>query len=149
MRFKLGKRVTRVTKWIFRRFKTRPGYRRLNPSPARIGNGSTMAKLLTWGRKLTKGAKSLCARNGSGYIPVESEKTPAAVPKGHLAVYVGQKDGEFHRVLVPVVYCNHPLFSDLLREAEREYGFHHPGGITIPCRVTLCSFTRLRTKWNG
>ncbi|KAJ1383704.1 Small auxin-up RNA [Sesbania bispinosa] len=106
-----------------------------------------MTKLLAWGRKLTRGARSICARNGSSYIPIGSDpvqdKAPA-VPKGHLAVYVGQKDDEFHRVLVPVVYFNHPLFSELLREAEKEYGFHHPGGITIPCRVT--EFERVKTR---
>ncbi|KAK6915410.1 Small auxin-up RNA [Dillenia turbinata] len=54
------------------------------------------------------------------------------VPKGHLAVYVG----EIHkkRFLIPISYLNHPLFQDLLRWTEEEFGFHHPmGGLTIPC----------------
>jgi SAUR family protein len=72
------------------------------------------------------------------------EKTPVTVPKGHLAVYVGQKDGDFRRVLVPVIYFNHPLFSELLREAEQEYGFEHQGGITIPCRIS--EFESVQTK---
>lgn len=61
-----------------------------------------------------------------------------------MAVYVGQKDGVFQRVLVPVIYFNHPLFGDLLREAEEEYGFAHPGGITIPCRIS--EFERVQTR---
>lgn len=70
---------------------------------------------------------------------------PAAAPRGKLAVYVGQKDGgDFKRVLVPVIYFNHPLFGDLLREAEKEYGFDHPGGITIPCRVS--EFESVKTR---
>ncbi|PHT95424.1 Auxin-responsive protein SAUR36 [Capsicum annuum] len=69
---------------------------------------------------------------------------PVPVPKGHLAVYVGQKDGDYKRVLVPVIYINHPLFSELLREAEEEYGFNHPGGITIPCRIS--EFERVQTR---
>lgn len=86
-------------------------------------------------------AKSLCfsypVRGYSrlGYNPV---------PKGQMAVYVGQKDGVFQRVLVPVIYFNHPLFGDLLREAEEEYGFTHPGGITIPCRIS--EFERVQTR---
>ncbi|KHN35614.1 Auxin-induced protein X10A [Glycine soja] len=52
--------------------------------------------------------------------------------------------GGFRRVLIPVIYCNHPLFSDLLREAEKEFGFEHPGGITIPCRLT--EFERVKTR---
>ena len=35
--------------------------------------------------------------------------------------------------MVPVVYFNHPMFGELLREAEEAFGFQHPGGITIPC----------------
>lgn len=145
MRFKLGRRVVRVTKWIFRRFKTRPKYMRLGSA----SDNSPMTKLLTWGRKLTKKTRSLCSTRkiGSGYIPLGSDpkqEMTLEVPKGHLAVYVGQKDGEFHRVLVPVVYFNHPLFCELLKEAEKEYGFYHPGGITIPCRVT--EFERIKTR---
>lgn len=49
-------------------------------------------------------------------------ESPVTVQKGHLAVYVGQKDRDFYRVLVPVIYFNHPLFGELLKEAEREYG---------------------------
>lgn len=144
MRFKLGKRVIRVTRRIFRGFRTRPGYQRLGLSPKK----SPMMRLLMWGKKLTRGARSLCsAKNGTGYVPVGSNPVrdgAPAVPKGHLAVYVGQKNGEFHRVLVPVVYFNHPLFGELLKESEEEFGFCHPGGITIPCRVN--EFERVKTR---
>lgn len=77
-----------------------------------------------------------------GEEPVK--ENPRAVPKGHMAIYVGQKDGDFHRVLVPVFYFNHPLFGELLREAEEEYGFNQPGGITIPCR--FAEFERVQTR---
>ncbi|XP_031285055.1 auxin-induced protein 15A-like [Pistacia vera] len=54
------------------------------------------------------------------------------VPKGFLAVYVGEK--KMKRFLVPVSYLNHPSFQDLLSKAEEEFGFDHPmGGLTIPC----------------
>ncbi|KAL1368889.1 hypothetical protein HN51_023035 [Arachis hypogaea] len=141
MRFKLGKRALRVTRWVFRRIKIRPVYQRLDGSSRK-----PMSKLLNWGRKLTSGAKLLCnsTKIGSGYTRVGADPNPP-VPKGYLAVYVGQKDGgEFRRVLVPVVYFNHPLFGELLRESEAEFGYHHPGGITIPCRVT--EFEQVKTR---
>jgi SAUR family protein len=73
---------------------------------------------------------------------------PDPVPKGYLAVYVGDGngngDGDFHRVLVPVFYFNHPLFGELLREAEEKYGFHQEGGITIPCRFS--EFEKVQTR---
>jgi SAUR family protein len=56
----------------------------------------------------------------------------ADVPKGHLAVYVGESYK--HRFVVPISYLKHPLFQDLLRRAEEEHGYDHPmGGLTIPC----------------
>ncbi|OAY52402.1 hypothetical protein MANES_04G080600v8 [Manihot esculenta] len=56
------------------------------------------------------------------------------VPKGFIAVYVGQAQKK--RFLIPVSYLNQPSFQHLLSLAEEEFGFHHPmGGLTIPCRV--------------
>nr|AMQ09573.1 small auxin up regulated protein [Boehmeria nivea] len=57
------------------------------------------------------------------------------VPKGCLAVMVGQQGGDQKRFVVPVMYFNHPLFMQLLKEAEEEYGFDQKGTITIPCHV--------------
>lgn len=56
----------------------------------------------------------------------------AEVPKGYLAVYVGE---EKKRFVIPIECLNQPSFQDLLSKAEEEYGYHHPmGGLTIPCR---------------
>ncbi|XP_054787300.1 auxin-responsive protein SAUR21-like isoform X2 [Prosopis cineraria] len=55
------------------------------------------------------------------------------VPKGHIAVYVGEFQKK--RFVVPISYLNHPSFLDLLNRAEEEFGFNHPmGGLTIPCK---------------
>ncbi|KAG2395378.1 Auxin-responsive protein [Vigna angularis] len=56
------------------------------------------------------------------------------VPKGCLAIKVGQGEDQ-QRFVVPVMYFNHPLFMQLLKEAEEEYGFDQKGTITIPCHV--------------
>ncbi|KAK3029051.1 hypothetical protein RJ639_040103 [Escallonia herrerae] len=59
-------------------------------------------------------------------------KPPVDVPKGHFAVYV--EENCKHRFVVPISYLKHPLFQDLLRRAEEEYGFDHAtGGLTISC----------------
>ncbi|KAI9128027.1 hypothetical protein K1719_001020 [Acacia pycnantha] len=53
------------------------------------------------------------------------------VPKGYLAVYVGEK---MKRFLIPIAYLNQHSFQDLLSQAEEEFGYDHPmGGLTIPC----------------
>ncbi|MBA0649484.1 hypothetical protein Goklo_017042, partial [Gossypium klotzschianum] len=55
------------------------------------------------------------------------------VPKGHVAVYVGETLKK--RFVVPIMVLNHPSFKDLLKRAEEEFSFDHPmGGLTIPCR---------------
>ncbi|KAK2435198.1 auxin-induced protein 15A [Trifolium repens] len=53
------------------------------------------------------------------------------VPKGYLAVYVGDK---MKRFVIPVSYLNQISFQDLLSQSEEQFGYDHPmGGITIPC----------------
>ncbi|OAY52386.1 auxin-responsive protein SAUR22-like [Manihot esculenta] len=68
------------------------------------------------------------------------------VPKGHIAVYVGEYQKT--RFVVPISYINHPLFVALLNRAEEEFGFNHPmGGLTIPCQehVFIELTSRLQT----
>ncbi|CAI0438329.1 unnamed protein product [Linum tenue] len=59
----------------------------------------------------------------------------AAVPKGHIAVYLlGGDDHQQQRFVVPISYVNHPMFGELLDMAEAEFGFNHPmGALTLPC----------------
>ncbi|XP_057980536.1 auxin-responsive protein SAUR32-like [Malania oleifera] len=57
------------------------------------------------------------------------------VPKGCLAIKVGGQGEEQQRFVVPVIYFNHPLFLQLLKEAEEEYGYDQKGTFTIPCYV--------------
>ncbi|MFS8031391.1 putative small auxin-up RNA [Helianthus anomalus] len=65
------------------------------------------------------------------------------VPKGYMAVYVGEIQRK--RFVVPLSYLDQPFFQDLLRRSEEEYGFNHPmGGLTIPCCEE--AFVRLTTQ---
>jgi len=57
------------------------------------------------------------------------------IPKGCLAILVGQGEEQRQRFVIPVITINHPLFMQLLKESEEEYGFDHKGPITIPCQV--------------
>ncbi|XP_022763127.1 auxin-responsive protein SAUR21-like [Durio zibethinus] len=61
-----------------------------------------------------------------------SSSETTTVPKGHLAVYVGEDEKK--RFIVPISFLKHPSFQNLLSQAEEEYGFNHPmGALTIPC----------------
>ncbi|XP_059312921.1 auxin-responsive protein SAUR36-like [Lycium ferocissimum] len=151
--FVLKHRVTTLFRCMFRQRRWATArYHRLDQLPSWNGPTKSFSRFLNWTQRVKTRAKAICSKahcsgSGRGYMhvgqdPVEDESV--TVPKGHLAVYVGQKDGDYKRVLVPVIYINHPLFSELLREAEEEYGFNHPGGITIPCRIS--EFERVQTR---
>lgn len=143
----------RVFNLFRRRKRCSAAYRRLDAHHRRAGAAYPFTRLMKWTHRLKTKAKAILGNNvaGSsrGYDRVGEDPIlgkPDAIPKGKMAVYVGQKDrdGEFQRILVPVVYFNHPLFGELLKESEREFGFNHPGGITIPCRVA--EFERIQTR---
>ncbi|CAH1436447.1 unnamed protein product [Lactuca virosa] len=54
------------------------------------------------------------------------------IPKGYLAIYVGEQEKK--RYVVPVWLLSEPAFQELLDQAEQEFGYvHQMGGLTIPC----------------
>ncbi|XP_057807366.1 auxin-responsive protein SAUR36-like [Salvia miltiorrhiza] len=133
--FSLKHRVATIFRRVFRRRR----YRRLGGDSGRV---EPFSRLFSWTDRLKTKAMAILGRNmdpGRGYIRVGQE-----IPKGHMVVYVGQKDGDFERILVPIVYINHPLFGDLLKESEKEFGYNHPGGLTIPCGIS--EFERVQTR---
>ncbi|TXG64665.1 hypothetical protein EZV62_011659 [Acer yangbiense] len=74
-----------------------------------------------------------------------SSSSSINVPKGHVAVYVGESQKK--RFVVPISFLNKPSFQELLRKAEEEFRFHHPtGGLTIPCREEI--FINLTASMN-
>ncbi|XP_043713231.1 auxin-responsive protein SAUR21-like [Telopea speciosissima] len=77
----------------------------------------------------------------------KSENPKAVVPKGHIAVYVGETS-QMRRFVIPISYLNHPSFQDLLYLAEEEFQFNHPMGVlTIPCKedTFIAVISRLST----
>ncbi|WZZ02485.1 hypothetical protein YC2023_074813 [Brassica napus] len=80
-------------------------------------------RMLQSSKQILRQAKLFSSSSSSSYLEV---------PKGYLAVYVGER--KMKRFVVPISYLNQPSFQDLLRRAEEEFGFDHPmGGLTIPC----------------
>ncbi|OIT29311.1 PREDICTED: auxin-responsive protein SAUR36-like [Nicotiana attenuata] len=136
--FRLGKKLVRVFSWfINQKTKGGVGYKRVKSQGCASRAISKLSKCL---RLLKHGVTSLCfAKPNSGFFRVGQEQIESkkvSVPKGHLVVYVGEKGDDTCRVVVPVIYFNHPLFAELLREAEMVYGYDHSGGIQIPCRIS-------------
>ncbi|PRQ18098.1 putative small auxin-up RNA [Rosa chinensis] len=137
-------KLVKIFKWIVRPRREPVRYKRLESPAARTYN--PISKFFTLARSLRRGAKQLCFPN-SGYMRVgqaPEEGKPVVVPKGHMAVYVGESDDDTQRYLVPVIYFNHPLFGELLKEAEKVYGFNHPGRIVIPCGASEFEKVQMR-----
>ncbi|GMY05581.1 auxin-responsive protein SAUR21-like [Fagus crenata] len=75
-------------------------------------------------------AKQILRRSNSFGKQVAS--TYIDVPKGHIAVYVGES--KKRRFVIPLSFLNQHSFQELLSKAEEEFGYEHPmGGLTIPC----------------
>ncbi|XP_057833402.1 auxin-responsive protein SAUR21 [Cryptomeria japonica] len=68
----------------------------------------------------------------SGHMKIQILERPLTqvVPQGCVAVHVGE---EQKRYVIPIVYLYHPFITKLLKETEKEFGFHHQGLITVPC----------------
>ncbi|MCD7467150.1 hypothetical protein HAX54_004425 [Datura stramonium] len=62
--------------------------------------------------------------------------TAGDAPKGHFAVYVGEKQKK--RFVIPISFLSQPLFQDLLSQAAEEFGFDHLMGGVIPV-ARMCS----------
>ncbi|KAK7258015.1 hypothetical protein RIF29_32392 [Crotalaria pallida] len=68
----------------------------------------------------------------ASFSATQATSKRADVPKGYLAVYVGD---QMKRFVIPISFLNQPSFQVLLSQAEEEFGYDHPtGGLTIPCR---------------
>ncbi|AES89312.1 putative small auxin-up RNA [Medicago truncatula] len=60
-----------------------------------------------------------------------SSKAVDEVPKGYLAVYVGEK---MKRFVIPTSLLNQPSFQESLSQSEEEFEYdHRMDGLSIPC----------------
>ncbi|KAL7237449.1 hypothetical protein ACSBR2_003694 [Camellia fascicularis] len=91
-------------------------------------------------------AKQILRRSSSLKANQAASSAPFDVPKGYLAVYIGESERK--RFVILISYLNQPSFQDLLSQAEEEFGFKHPmGGLTIPCKEDI--FINLTSQLGG
>ncbi|CAA6663309.1 unnamed protein product [Spirodela intermedia] len=111
--FRLGRRLAFIWRSLHRPPSKHRGYLRLSsdgpthrkrdPTKEMEEKNAVAARIAHWGRCL-------------------------AQRLGHLAVYVGREGVDpLYRVMVPVVFFNHPLFGELLKSAQEEFGFCRSG----------------------
>ncbi|CAA7408280.1 unnamed protein product [Spirodela intermedia] len=105
-----------------------------------------MAKIVSLQLMLKKWKKLAASPRSSGgrslgllertlpFSEVQSAGSSRDVPKGFLAVCVGE---EMARFVIPTDYLSDGAFSDLLRAAAAEFGFQQEGVLRIPCQVSV------------
>lgn len=64
----------------------------------------------------------------------EDSFIPRDVPRGHLAVYVGEN---YRRFVIKITLLDHPLFRALLDQARDEYGLRSSSKLWIPCDESM------------
>ncbi|XP_028773598.1 auxin-induced protein X15-like [Neltuma alba] len=84
--------------------------------------GALLRKKVSIGR-VVKWVRFCCCFDEEGNIPKD-------VPRGHVAVYVGE---DCKRYVIRVSVVNHPLFKTLLDHAEDVFGFSNASKLHIPC----------------
>ena len=84
-------------------------------------------------------------KESTGNIKKKSPPPPPP-PHGCFTVYVGPTK---QRVVVKTKLLNHPLFKNLLEEAEAEYGYRRDGPIVLPCEVDFFYKVLANMKFNG
>lgn len=94
-------------------------------------------------RQILKSCSGLRRRSWS-WSGMEDEGLPEDVPRGHFAVYVGEKRS---RHIVPISWLGHPKFQCLLQRAGEEYGFSHEMGITLLCEEAIFSSLVTSLVW--
>lgn len=100
-----------------------------------------LQQILRKWRKLANSSKTNAGNNNAGKsikflkrTLSDSSSSSTIVPKGYLAVCVGE---ELKRFIIPTEYLSHQAFHILLREAEEEFGFQQTGVLRIPCEVAV------------
>ncbi|KAK8658195.1 hypothetical protein V6N13_036407 [Hibiscus sabdariffa] len=141
--FQLGRKLVKVFKWITRPRRSRRRNLRNSFLGRTTQSHNPLSRISSFATFLRRGTNGL--NSDPGYIQLGGKGARrVGAPKGHLAVYVGEPEGNTRRVVVPVIYFNHPLFGELLREAERVYGFDQSGEITLPCGISEFEKVRMR-----
>ncbi|KAJ0965572.1 hypothetical protein J5N97_026710 [Dioscorea zingiberensis] len=90
-----------------------------------------------WGSKLRSLSMRMRKeekRDGYTALPrnklCDGEQREEEVPKGYLAVYVGE---DLRRFVIPASYLCQPVFRTLMEKVAEEFGFQQTGGLRIPC----------------
>ncbi|MQM15854.1 hypothetical protein Taro_048809 [Colocasia esculenta] len=86
---------------------------------------------------MPRAVKKLLSGFLKSLLSVQREHQHPHLPRaGHIWVRVG-KGPTPTRFELDAIFLNHPLFEDLLRLSEDEFGYSYDGALRIPCDADL------------
>ncbi|CAN6464253.1 unnamed protein product [Victoria cruziana] len=84
-----------------------------------------------WQRLAARGRKRISFPRSSS-----SKKVAATAEKGHFVAYASDDK----RYVVPLACLHRPIFRELLKMAEEEFGLNIDGAITFPCDSAMMDY---------
>ncbi|KAB1207616.1 Auxin-induced protein 10A5 [Morella rubra] len=82
-----------------------------------------------WQKKAAIGRKRVTFPSTNGTGKVDVSNTSAVSKKGHFVIYTTDE----RRFEMPLAYLNNPIFLELFKKSEEEFGLPSDGPITLPC----------------
>ncbi|KAL3539129.1 hypothetical protein ACH5RR_002495 [Cinchona calisaya] len=92
-----------------------------------------------WQRMAALSRKRISLFPGNINVAISTTDTGCSAPaaeKGHFVVYTADQS----RYSFPIAYLNNPIFRELLKMAEEEFGLPSDGPITIPCDAVFMDY---------
>lgn len=74
-------------------------------------------------------------------------KLPTDVPKGYFAVYVGESQKK--QFVIPISCLNQPSFTELLSQAEEEFGYDTDSLISFLTQECMLTYSFDKDSWRG
>ncbi|KAG6712065.1 hypothetical protein I3843_05G080200 [Carya illinoinensis] len=74
-----------------------------------------------------------------GNVKVDGCNASTMSRKGHFVFYTAD-EGRFE---VPLGFLNHPIFLELFKKSEEEFGLSSDGPITLPCEAVFMDYVLL------
>nr|DAD46631.1 TPA_asm: hypothetical protein HUJ06_016568 [Nelumbo nucifera] len=101
-----------------------------------INNRKLLAMARKWQKLAAIGRRRISASPRTK-LQRDVDKCSAMVAvKDHFVVYTADQN----RFVIPLAYLNNPIFIELLRMSEEEFGLPSDGPITLPCNSAFAEY---------
>ncbi|XP_010242833.1 PREDICTED: auxin-responsive protein SAUR64-like [Nelumbo nucifera] len=103
-----------------------------------INHKKLVAMARKWQKLAAIGRRRISSARATSHRRSDEEKkcSELVADKGHFVVYTADN----RRFVIPLAYLSNPIFIELLRISEEEFGLPNDGPITLPCDAVLAEY---------